>query len=66
MSYLTPTFRFVEPENLKIGFLMQDGEKIIGYIERELIGKNRQEQRQAERRKANQKFYKTSSFVQRS
>jgi|TARA_R110000824_G_scaffold398754_1_gene603221 hypothetical protein len=39
MSYLSPAFRFVSPENLKIGFLFEEKGDIVGYAERELTGK---------------------------
>ena len=40
MSYLSPAFKFVTPENLKIGFLYEDKGSITGYVERELSGKD--------------------------
>lgn len=46
MSYITPGFKYVEGENLKIGFLMASREmigkpEIIGYQERSLQGQDR-------------------------
>ena len=46
MSYITPGFKYVDDENLKIGFLMLQDEiferiDIIGYQERSLQGTDR-------------------------